>query len=146
MIEVAILAHLLAGPDVAAIVGTRGYQLILPQKPTLPALRTQLIDEPEDVNLAGELTNFFRARVQVDVWAPAASGNDPYVAARAAAVAIRDRLALRSAGGQQFVAGDPGATVAVTSVQVVDKAIEYEADEFRAVRARTDFSVVYYAM
>lgn len=137
-----MLAHLLAGPDVAAVVGSRGYLLKLPQKVTLPALVTQLIDQPEEVTLDGELTNFFRARIQVDIYAAEADAANPYVTVRTGDRAVRNRLALKSAGGQVFTSGSPS-DVRVSSVQPLDLALEYEPDELQLVRARRDFFVTY---
>lgn len=141
-IEVAVLTHLLAGSDVAAIVGTRGYQLHLPQKPTLPALRTQLIDEIERVNVKGQVANLFKARIQVDVFASEFTDTDAYTTAREGITAVRNRLAISAYGGQTFNVGSPG-DIQVTSVQPMEKAVEYESEELRQVRARQDFEIMY---
>jgi hypothetical protein len=140
-IETVVLDHLLASPPVAAIIGTRGYQLVLPQSPTLPAMRVQLIDEIETYVLIG-LTNCFRARIQVDIWTDAEAAGDPYEEARAGSTAIRDALAVTAHGGQRFMDGSP-TVLEVTSVQTLDKTVDYEADELRRIRVRQDFAVVY---
>jgi hypothetical protein len=142
-IEQAVLEHVLASGPVAAIVGTRGYQLILPQKPTLPALRVQLISEIERLRLDGELTNLFWARVQVDLWTNTRDNGDGYALAREGGIAIRNALALRSAGGQSFSSGGSPGELEVTSVEPLDKAIDYEAGELRQIRARQDFGVMF---
>jgi hypothetical protein len=141
-IEVAVLMHLLAQSPVISVVGTRGYQLRLPQKPTLPALRTQLIGEVEMVTLKGDLTNLFAARVQVDLWTNETDGGDGYTTARDGGVAIRNALMLTSAGGQVFSVGSP-AEIAVSSVELLDRTIEYEPEEFRQIRLRQDFRLMF---
>ena len=141
-IETAVLFHLLAQSPVIAIVGTRGYQLKLPQKATLPALRTQVIVEDEFVNLKGDLTNLFVAHVQVDLWTNETDGGDGYATARAGGTAIHDALVLKSAGGQVFSVGSP-AEIAVSSVLALGSAVDYEAEELRQIRVRQDFRLMY---
>jgi hypothetical protein len=145
-IEQLVLEHLLASDDVEAIVDDRGSLLILPQDSELPALRVQLIDEIERVTLAGDLTNLFRARVQVDVWTSADAAENPYASARAAGQTIRNRLVLKSAGGQRFEGGGSPPTLAVSSVQTLDKDIDYDPDERRLVRMRQDFGLLFTAL
>lgn len=141
IIEGVILAHLLASGPVAAVVSTRGYQLKLPQNPVLPALRVQLIGEVESYTLTA-LTNFFVARIQVDLWTAESIGSDPYTAVRAGGRAIRNALVIASCGGQSFSVGSPS-DVQVTSVRTLDRTVTYEADELRMIRLQQDFSVVY---
>jgi hypothetical protein len=91
--------------------------------------------------LAGVLTNFFRARIQVDVWAEDDGATDPYATARAGGQAINDALA-----GQAFIVGDgasPESFVDVTSIQLIDRAVDYVAEELRLVRVRQDYAVVF---
>jgi hypothetical protein len=88
-VEQAVVERLESDATVAAIVGARVYQLILPQSPTLPAIRVQLIDHLLRYHLrGGGLLSF--SRVQTDAFAPAAltQGGDPYDAANDLADAI----------------------------------------------------------
>lgn len=142
-IEQAVLEHLLASAEVTAYVGTRGYQLVLPQKATLPAFRVQLISDVTRMTLTGELTNLFWARLQVDVWTHTRDNGDGYATAREAGIAIRNALALPSAGGQTWSAGGSPAEIDITSVQPLDTAVEYLAEELRQIRVRQDFGVMF---
>jgi hypothetical protein len=134
MIEVAVLARLLADTVIDDIVDGRGYQLKLPQSPSYPAIRVQLISEVEAYVLTAALTNFFKARVQVDSWASDASASDPYAAARALGQAVNDSLA-----GASFTQDD----VEVSSIQLIDRVVDYEAEELRLIRVRQDYAVVF---
>lgn len=132
-VEEAVASRLAADADVAAVVSTRVYQLLLPQSPTYPAVRVLLVDEPGTPHLRGqdELT---RARVQVDVFV-AATGTDPYADAADLADAINDALT-----GPPFMAGSPVARQ-VTGVHRQNRLVLYEAEELRLVRVSQDFIV-----
>jgi len=142
-IEQAVIERLIASTEVAAYVSTRVYQLVLPQKATLPAARVQLISDITRLNLVGEITNLFWARVQVDVWTHTRDNGDGYATAREAGIAIRNALALPSAGGQTFSAGGSPAEITVTSVQPLETSVDYAADELRQIRVRQDFGVMF---
>jgi hypothetical protein len=132
-VEQAVLDHLVADGDVAALVGTRVYQLVLPQGGTLPAVRVQLIDEPVDYHLRGEV-DITRARVQVDAYAGEASGVDPYSGATALGEAIHAALS-----GMKFSVGSPA--LEVTGVFRQNREVLYEAEELRLVRVLQDYWV-----
>lgn len=133
-VEEAVRAQLLATSAVTDLVGTRIYMLVLPQKPTLPAIRVQLIDNPEDYHLRGPV-DLTPARVQVDVYAHAAtSGNDPY--ASASAIAEQVNAALIAA---PWSTGSPGRQIAGAFRK--SRRTMYEGDEFRIVRVFQDYMV-----
>jgi hypothetical protein len=137
--EQAVLERVLDIADVAALVGARGYLLKLPQGPTLPAVRVQLIDEVGDPHLRGS-GGPKRSRVQVDAFAPEASGSDPYAVASAVADAIAgpgDGTGLDGWIGSS--GGSPAVTV--TGAFLIDRAVSYEPGELRLVRVRQDYLV-----
>jgi len=61
----AVCQRLLTADAVQAWVGPRVYQLKLPQQPTLPAIRVQLVAEPAAYHLRGVI-DVWDALVQVD--------------------------------------------------------------------------------
>lgn len=63
---VALIARMKQVPAVTALVGQRVHNVALPQSPTLPAIRVQLIGDPEMSHLRGGVA-LFRSRVQVDI-------------------------------------------------------------------------------
>jgi hypothetical protein len=67
-IETELRAYTLAGPEVAALVGTRMYPQKLPQNPTLPALVYQRIDTRRLHDMAGP-DALPRPRIQIAAWA-----------------------------------------------------------------------------
>lgn len=133
-VEQAVVDRLRTTAGVSALVGTRVYQLLLPQQPTLPAIRVQLIDEPRWYHLRGE-SAVTRARVQVDVF-EAATIAAPYVSAAAVADAVDAALS-----GQVFTDGSP-TTLEVVGVFRQDRQVLYEADELRLVRVLQDYWVL----
>ncbi len=134
-VEEAVLEHLVADVGVSALVGSRVYQLKLPQKPTLPAVRVQLIDEPVTYHLRGGYT-LTRARVQTDAFASEASGGDPYRSALAVAEAIDTALS-----GQRFTSQGSPPERQITGAFREDRRVMYEADELREVRVLQDYIV-----
>ena len=72
-VEVAVRTLLVNDPALAAVVGTRVYQLILPQNAVLPAVRIQLIDEPVRSHLRG-VDTLRDALIQVDCYGDEAQG------------------------------------------------------------------------
>lgn len=132
-VEQAVIERLQASADVTALVSTRIYQLTLPQKPTLPAIRVQLISEPRTYQLRGE-DGAIRARVQVDAYAAEGNGTDPYAAAHAVAEAVRGALS-----GKRFTVGSPAITV--MGAMVDNRRVLYEAGELRSVNHSQDFIV-----
>lgn len=85
MIGKAITARLKAHAGTKALVGSRVYPLRLPQGPTYPAVRYQVIGSPR-VHAMGADTGQVNARVQVDSYALTYAG--------AQALAEQVRLAL----------------------------------------------------
>lgn len=68
MIETAIIAHLLASPEVTALVETRIYPSPLPQKPKMPAISYQRANHDRALLLA-EKSDVVVERLQIDAWA-----------------------------------------------------------------------------
>jgi hypothetical protein len=134
--EQAVLERVLDIAAVAALIGTRGYLLKLPQGPTLPAVRVQLIDEAGNMHLRGA-GGPYRSRVQVDAFAHEASGGDPYAGVTAVAEAIHGD------GSGTGLAGWKGGSAALTITGAVriDRMVTYEPDELRLVRVRQDYMV-----
>lgn len=75
-VEVAVRTVLVEDPDVAALVGSRVYQLRLPQGATLPAVRLLIVDELVPAHLRG-VDALKPARVQVDCYGAEAAGYMP---------------------------------------------------------------------
>lgn len=134
--EVAIVDRLVA---LSTSAGSRVYQLVLPESFTSPALRVQVIDDQATPHLRGGGSSLRRARIQVDAYAKAGSGTDPYTEA--------------SDLGEEVIGDDAGSGLSgfvgtvsgmeIQSVQFIDRQALYEADELRLVRNRMDFFVWY---
>lgn len=133
-VEQAVLDHVLADPTVEALASDRGYQLRLPQTPTYPAFRVQLIDEPQDAHLRGG-SDTKRARVQIDVYTEEGDDNDAYSECVALADAIDGALI-----PAPFTDASP-ATLQVTGVLRLDRSPMYEPDDLRLVRIMLDYAV-----
>jgi len=132
----AVCRWLLEASAVAALVGTRVYQLKLPQQPTLPAIRVQLIAEPARYHLRG-VVNAWEALVQVDAYAhefdPAFP--DPYDRVQQVATAI-DRVLSGS-----LVTLD---TIAIVGCFRVSRAPLYEPDALRLARLLQEYRCLYH--
>lgn len=146
--EQAVLDRIRDIAAVAALVGTRVYQLRLPQGATLPAVRVQQIGDVGSMHQRGE-TNLYRTRVQVDAYAGEASGTDPYAAATTLADAIHGDWQDGSpappqglSGWQGDASGSPPAIRVVTAIRVT-RAVSYDSDELRQVRVRQDYQVTW---
>jgi hypothetical protein len=135
--EVAILERLKADTAVSALAGARVYQLKLPQKPTLPAVRVQLISEPADLHLRG-VSSLYRSRIQVDAFAHESDANnpDPYGTVTELADAIDGAL-----HGKAFDSTDSPASVRVFVCQRESRMPLYDAAELRQVRVVQDYFV-----
>lgn len=129
-VEMAVLTRLGQVSAVTAIVSTRIYQLKLPQTPTLPAIRVQLISDPRGHHLRGP-DGARRARVQVDLFV-SESVADPYGSLTTLGDAVSDVL-----DGKAFIVGD----VRVTGALQADRSVAYEPPELRLVRERHDYVV-----
>lgn len=135
--ELAICARLLATSAVTAIVGTRVWEIALPQEPTLPAIRVQLISDPVGYHLRGP-DGASRSRVQVDAYVSeraASAVDDPGANLNVLADAIDDCL-----GGQVFTAGSP-IEIRVTGVFRQNRSKMRETDELRYLRVMQDYIV-----
>jgi len=132
-VEKAVVARLASDAGVAALVGQRVYQLIMPQKPTLPAVRVQLISDPEFYHLRGGSVAA-RARVQTDVFTAAASGYD---AATTLAAVVDTVLS-----GAKFTIGSPP-EIEITGAFRDNRFVAYEPDELRMIRVMQDYIVWY---
>lgn len=128
--EQAIVARLLATSAVTALVGQRVWLLKLPQKPTLPAIRVQLIDNPQGKHLRGP-NRSTAARVQVDCY-QAEGAATPYDTIVAVATAVNAALV-----NEPFDVS----SVRVTNVEELDRRSLYEADELNLLRMFQDFRV-----
>ena len=140
-VEEAVWARILALPAVAAIVSTRVYQTILPQRPTLPAVRVMLVDDPRAQHFRGpEGTR--KGRVQVDAYG---GGADPEAEAIALSAAIDgDGLGTNASGLFGWI-GDIGSPpFEVLNVSYASgRKKDYEAAEKREVRVILDYYVTY---
>lgn len=133
-VEHAVRSKLVATASVSDLVSTRVFQLRLPQKPTLPAIRLQLIDEPKDYHLRGE-SGATRARLQVDVYGSesvASVGNDPYESVTTIADAVDAVLS-----GQVFESEG----LRITGSMRQSRRVGYEAEELRVLRCTQDYTV-----
>lgn len=133
--EQAVIDRLSAESAVSAIVGTRLWMLKLPQKPALPAIRVQLIDDPQTKHLRGP-SGSTAARVQVDCYESEGAASDPYVTVSVLADAVNAALV-----NEPFDAAGSPVTLRVTNVERTDRRALYEADELRLVRMFQDFIV-----
>lgn len=128
----AVKARLLAVSEVTTLVGSRIYVDLLPQKPTLPAIRIQRIDEIEEAHLRGARA-MRRARVQVDAVALSLE----------TATAVSDALHGDGAGaalsGWEGELGSPAQQV--MAVLPIDTRSDYEGDELRQWRVSRDYFV-----
>lgn len=131
LIEEAVIAKLKATSAITALVSTRVWQLMLPQGPTLPAIKVQLVDKDPSHHLRGT-SKTFQTRVQVDTYA-AIGTVDAYKKANDIADAVEAVLD----GKAPFTSGD----LKVTGGFLMTRTPAYEAEEIKAVRVRQDFAV-----
>ena len=133
--EQAVRTRLLAIGAVTALVGTRIYQMKLPQATSAAAIRVQPISEIDTVHLRGGRA-VSRSRIQVDAYVPESAGGDAY----AAAVNVANAIFGDGAGS-----GLVGWTGVADGVEIAgcfrqDRSVDYESDQ-RLVRVRQDFIV-----
>lgn len=131
-VEVLISHRLIADAGVTALVAGRVYLLMLPPDPTLPAIRVQVIDEPQGSHLRG-LQDLTRARVQVDAFADEESA-DPYGEVAAISEAVDSALI----NGLSWTAGSP-ASRRMVFVERIDRRSMYEGEELRQTRMMSDY-------
>jgi hypothetical protein len=132
-VEEAVIERLLSWPAMSSIVGTRIYQLLIPQSAVLPAVRVQLVDEPLMYHLRGD-DGARRSRVQIDHYADASSG-DAYLTARQMSDATENAIS-----GQRFFLGSPS-EIEVTGSILIDRRPFFEAEELRQVRMLMEFVI-----
>jgi hypothetical protein len=85
VIEVGLRTLLITDAQIAAILGTRVYPLILPQGPTLPAATYFKVSGEDQISNSGS-QDYGWARYQIDAWATT------FTAAQTLADLIRSRL------------------------------------------------------
>jgi hypothetical protein len=137
-VEVGIATYLLGVAEIAALVGTRVYQLFLPQAATLPAVRVQLIDDPETYTHDGP-SGLRKARIQVDAIAGRSSGSDPYDDASALADTVDTALS-----GYVGWAGNPGVSI-LSCLRDSRVPIPEAPDEVGQLKIAQDYVVWYRA-
>jgi hypothetical protein len=146
-IEEGICERLESLAPVAALVGDRIYQLRLPQRSGLPAIRVQEISETEDLHLRGP--SDLSTRVQVDVYAQESSGSDPWASAAAVAEAVHGNGLGPQASGLSGWIGSLGGSppeIRVSLIRRVSRNQGYEAEELRLVWIRQDYRVFWRPM
>lgn len=114
-IEEAIQAHLLATPNVAALVGVRVYPVKMPQRPTYPAVVYNRISGPREHSQDGS-SGLAHPRFQLDCFAATYAG--------AKDLASKVRLALDGFRGS--MGGVSG--VDVNAVFIEDDRDDYDDD------------------
>jgi hypothetical protein len=85
-LEPRIFSILTGYTAVAAVVGTRVYPLVLPQKAEIPAISYLRVDGVQDANLSGN-SGMEAVRVQVDCW------GRTYAQAKGLAADVADAMA-----------------------------------------------------
>jgi hypothetical protein len=132
----ALCQRLRGDAGVSAFVGTRVYQLKLPQQPTLPALRVQLVAEPTGYHLRGPV-NAWQALVQIDAYAsefnPAFP--DPYDQVERVATAVEGALS------GVLATVDP---IVIIGCFRVSRAPLYEPGELRLARILQEYRCTYH--
>lgn len=141
-IATVIAERLLADGTVAAIVGSRVYQLKLPQAPRYPAIKVQLIAEPQTYHNRGP-NGLTRSVVQIDTYASEmdATNPNPLVTANRLARAVDQALS-----GQQFTSDTGSPAIATYQVQGIFRDNEmqiYEQPELRLVRISLDYAICF---
>lgn len=141
-VEEAVIARLQTVSAVTALVSTRIYLDKLPQSPTYPCVRVQLIDEQTGQHLRGG-ESLRVARVQVDAFAREVSGVNPYALAVSVADAIHGDDAGSGLQGWSGTLGSPAVTV--VSVFRSDRRRYYDPEELRLVTMSQDYQVTFRA-
>lgn len=141
-IEQGIYERLLALASLTALVGTRVYQMKLPQSPALPAVRVQRISGVGRQHLRGP-DGLFRSRVQIDAYAQ--ETGDWYTSVTAVAAAVRGNgagtLATGVWGWMGELGGSPPA-ILVRNIELMHDGLPaLEAGELRLARVRQDYMV-----
>lgn len=135
MIEQALHDKLADTAGVSALVGSRIYPLLAPQRATRPYVTYQRISTERDFALDGGVGRA-QGRIQIDAWAETQLG------ARAVADAIR--AALHGFTGDIAWGGSPAATATIRACRLVDERdfIDDEAQP-RLYRISMDFLIAW---
>jgi hypothetical protein len=136
-VAAAFVTRLLSLTAVTDLVGTRIRNMRLRQGEAQErAIRVQRISETQEMHLRGAV-NGFRSRVQVDSYAPEASGVDPYLAAAAIDAAVHGDGAGSGLCGFAGAVGGDG--FVFTSILPDGVREEYDPEEQRVVRISRDY-------
>lgn len=139
--EEIVAARLQDISDVTAAVGARIYMLKLPQRPTLPAIRLQMISDEGDYHQRGR-GGVNTTRVQIDVFAGESLGGDTYQIANDVLDAIKgDGKGPNATGLEGWIGSIGTPPVYVKGAFRAGRSEVYEADELREVRARQDYLI-----
>lgn len=132
----AVVKRLETVAAVTALVGMRIYQVKLPPKPTLPAIRVQLVGNEEFMHLRGAV-KVMRARVQVDSISAEGVAPDPVGQAASVDDAVNGPGDGTGLLGWRGVAGG----VKVTAMLPGGLREGYDAQELRQFKKMRDFVV-----
>lgn len=139
-----VRTRILAITAVTALVSTRVYSVIFPQKPTWPAVRVQDIGQIEELHLRGSV-GVIRGRVQVDVVSGERSGVSALAEAKTVMALIHGAtqgFASNVATGLAGYSGSIGSpAVQVDVIEPVDYRERFEAEEVRAYLISRDYFV-----
>lgn len=128
-----VISRLELVPTVTALVSSRIYGGILPQSPTLPAIRVQDIGEVRAQHLRGS-DGVVRQRVQID---SVASGGNPITTAQAVDTAVVGDASGSALLGFKGTAGG----VFIHNVEPGTKREVFDAEELRQYRVIRDVIV-----
>jgi Protein of unknown function (DUF3168) len=143
MIETLLRERIAGLGGVTALAGARVYLDQLPQSPLYPCVRVSLVDDSDDQHLRGP-RDAQHARVQVDAFAQAGSGTDPYATAAALAQAIHgDGLGPGASGISGWIGSVGSPPVTVVGCRRVARTRRYDPDELRVVTMSLDYIVWY---
>lgn len=131
-VAAAIRQVLLTFAPLTALVESRVYVMLLPQNPTLPAVRVQRIDEDEPIHFRGP-GNLRRARIQVD-----SIGGGGAVAETVDAAVHGDGIST----GLRAYQGTVG-TIRIELMDPADVRTVYDADELRQYKVARDYFAWY---
>lgn len=129
----AIVGYLKADPALAALVGTRIYQVHLPQSPTYPAIVVHSVAEPRSYHYRGP-DNLARTRIQIDAYTSEHAGGNQKNVVDITAWTVEARLS-----GAPFQAGTPA--LAIRATVRTNKLDLYEAED-RLLRVMLEYLVV----
>ena len=138
MIETAFRTILLADAAVAALVGTRVYTGIPPQRSTLPYVTLTKVDKLSDVILDGTVGPN-NVRMQVDCWAQGDSTTAGADNVRALADAVNGNDDQSDRGALHGYAGLASGLAIKLLNLIVERATEYEPDT-KLYRVSADYA------